>query len=374
MMNVQKRVISLFLLLIALTLSGCGQKSNKAAVPELLPAAGVARDIATVIRADHAAPKLYEAFTVSHTEELSFNVNGVIDSVNVLPGDFVRKGDRLVTLNLDSERDRAESLRKNIEQTEAANAYANRISEIDIQILEVEKQALIANGASDETIRLKELDILQKKTDLDQSIELQNMNLSKTREELDRLNAILANDAIIAPFDGYVARGIEVKKGSNVKAYQTIILLADHSRIKIMCESVSETNFRTASGGCYAMINGKRYDVERIDLPKDEYAAKVLVGDIVYCELNITGPEGWEEEIEPGMYAGLVLVHNYVPDQLLIPQNAVLTGSDGKYVYVVGENGESIKRPVKIRNYADSVYSTVLEGLEEGEQIYVTDK
>ena len=29
---------------------------------------------------------------------------------------------------------------------------------------------------------------------------------------------------------------------------------------------------------------------------------------------------------------------------------------------------------IKIRNYQDSVYSVVLEGLEEGEKIYVTDK
>lgn len=362
------------LALMLVTLSGCGQKQADTALPELLPAAGVARDIATVIRADHATPKLYEAFTACHVEELSFNVNGVIDKVNVLPGDFVKKGDRLVTLNLDAERKQAESIMESIDRTEAANAYENRLAEIDIQILEVEKQALIAGGASDEEIRLKELDIHQKKTDLQQAIEVQNMNLSKTYEELMRINAILENDAIIAPFDGYVARGIQVQKGSGVKAYDTVILLADHSRMKIMCESVSESTLRTASGGYYALIGGNEYEVEYIAMDKDEYAARTLVGDVVYAEFNIVGPEGWEKEVEPGQYAGLMLIHNYVPDQLLIPQNAVLTGTDGKYVYVVGEDGESVKRLVKIRNYQDSVYSVVLEGLEEGEKIYVTDK
>ncbi len=362
------------LVLMLVTLSGCGQKQADTAPPELLPAAGVARDIATVIRADHATPKLYEAFTACHVEELSFNVNGVIDKVYVLPGDFVKKGDRLVTLNLDAERKQAESIMESIDRTEAANAYENRLAEIDIQILEVEKQALIAGGASDEEIRLKELDIHQKKTDLQQAIEVQNMNLSKTYEELMRINAILENDAIIAPFDGYVARGIQVQKGSGVKAYDTVILLADHSRMKIMCESVSESTLRTASGGYYALIGGNEYEVEYIAMDKDEYAARTLVGDVVYAEFNIVGPEGWEKEVEPGQYAGLMLIHNYVPDQLLIPQNAVLTGTDGKYVYVVGEDGESVKRLVKIRNYQDSVYSVVLEGLEEGEKIYVTDK
>ncbi|MBR3928934.1 MAG: hypothetical protein IKJ65_08045 [Clostridia bacterium] len=373
MRNERKRLAFLLLAFISLLLSGCAQEKAEFAAPELLPAAGVARDIASVIRGDHATPKLYEAFTVCYTEELSFNVNGIVDEVNVLPGDFVHAGDRLVTLNLDAEREQAESLAESIARTEASNAYSNRLAEIDIQILEIEKQALIAQNASGDEIRLKELDILQKKTDLEQAIEIQSMNLAKSREALDRLSDILANDAIIAPFDGYVSRGIEVTKGSAVKAYQTVILLADHSRMKIMSPSVSEITFRSANGGSYALIGNKKYTIERIELDKDEYAAKVLVGDVVYAEMNFTGPEGWENEVEPGQYVGLMLVHNYLPDQLLIPQNAVLSGADGKYVYVVGENGESVKRLVKIRNYPDSVYSVVLEGLEEGEKIYVTD-
>ena len=374
MIKSRKTLSFLAFCLIASLLTGCTVKEEDAAAPELLPAAGVARDIATVIRADHVTPKLYEAFTTAYTEELSFNVNGVIDDVNVLPGDFVHKGERLVTLNLDSERERAEALSESITRTKAANAYNNHLTEIDIQILEVEKQALIARGASGDEIRLKELDILQKKTDLKQAVEIQNMNLEKSEKELAALNLILSNDAIIAPFDGYVARGIEITKGSSVKAYQTVILLADHTRVKIMSSSVSETTFRTATGGYYAHIGGKQYEVEHIKMDKDEFLAKTLVGDVAYAELQITGPEGWEKEVKPGMYCAIIVNHNFIPDQILIPQNAVLSDTDGKYVYVVGENGESVKRLIKIRNYQDSIYSVVLEGLEEGEQIYVTDK
>lgn len=370
-----KKAIAL-LLVVCLTvlLSGCEKDTENTAVPALLPAAGVARDVATVIRGDQASPKLYEAFTVAYTEELSFTVNGVIDEVNVLPGDSVKKGDRLVTINLDAERERAENLKTSIERTRTSNEYANRMMEIDIQILEIEKQALIAKNASADEIRLKELDILQKKTDLEQAKEAQELALSREVNELDKLLRVLSNDAIIAPFDGVVARGIEVKKGSSVKAYQTVILLADNSRVKIMCSTVSESNFRTATGGYYALIGGKQYEVERVVMEKEEYIAKTLVGDVVYAELNIVGPDGWEDEVEPGMYVGLMIVHNFVADQLLIPQNAVLSDTDGKYVYVVGEDGEAEKRIIKIRNYQDSIYSVVLEGLEEGEQIYVTDK
>lgn len=370
----RKKAFLCLLAAAAIMLGGCSKDDDRLTVPELLPAAGVARDVDTVIRADHATPKMYEAFTVAYTEELSFNVNGVIDEINVLPGDSVKKGDRLVTLNLDAQRERAEALLKTIERTQKSNEYARRMSETDIRILETEKMALVSRGASEDEIRLKELDIRQRKTDLEQEEEIQNLTLSKYQDELEELNLVLNNDAIIAPFDGVVARGIEVKKGSSVKAYETIILLADNSRVKIMSSAVSESSYRTATGGYYALINGKQYEIERVIMEKEEYVAKTLVGDVVYSEANIVGPEGWEKEVEPGMYCALVLIHNYVPDQLMIPQNAVLSDADGKYVYVVGENGESVKRSIKIRNYQDSIYSTVLEGLEEGERIYVTDK
>lgn len=370
----RRRAFLIMLICLAIALCGCGKEENTQVVPELLPAAGVARDIATVIRGDQVSPKLYEAFTVAYTEELSFNVSGVIDKVNVLPGDSVKKGDRLVTLNLDNEREQAKALSTAIERTKTVNDYNNRMTEIDIQILETEKQALISSGASPDEIRLKELDIYQKKTDYQQTVEMQELALAQRLKELDKLNMILANDAIIAPYDGVVARGIEVTKGSSVKAYAPVILLADNTRVKIMCSSVSESSYRTATGGYYALINGKQYEVERVIMEKEEYIAKTLVGDVVYAELNIVGPEGWEKEVEPGMYCGLMLMHNFVPDQLLIPFNAVLSDTDGKYVYVVGEDGEAVKRSIKVRNYQDSVYSVVLEGLEEGEQIYVTDK
>ena len=369
-----KRILAVALATGMLFLSGCRKNEVVQEAPELLPAAGVARDVATVIRGVHSVPKLYEAFTVAYAEELSFSVNGVIDEVNVLPGDSVKKGDRLVTINLDSERERAESLKTQIERTKKANEYSNRMTEIDIQILEVEKQALISKNAPADEIRLKELDILEKRTALEQSRKIQEMSLGELEKSLNELMKVLENDAIIAPYDGVIARGIEVKKGSSVKAYAPVLVLADNSRVKIMSSNVSETNFRTANGGAYALINGKKYDIERVEMEKDEYIAKTLVGDTVYAEINITGPEGWEDEVEAGLHCGIVLIHSYVEDQLLIPQNAVLSGTDGKYVYVVGENGEAEKRIIKIRNYQDSIYSVVLEGLEEGEQIYVTDK
>jgi len=301
-------------------------------------------------------------------------VDGYVDEILVKPGDQVKKGDRLITLNLDSQRKRAESLETSIERTRKSNEFNNRMTEIDIAILETELQALIASGASGESVRLKELDIEQKKTDLRQTMETQELNLLSSVRELEELKEVLANDALIAPFDGQIARGISLSEGSAIKAYDTAIQLADNTRVMFTTEYLSETYFRSASGGYYALIGDKRYEVEMDEIDMEDYIAKTLVGDTVYSNFSIIGPEGWENEVSAGEYGVLILVNNFLADQLLIPQNAVLSDTDGKYVYVVGEDGERKKRTIKIRNYGDSLYSVVLEGLEEGERIYVTDK
>lgn len=371
-----RKLLTVVLLLIAVLVTGCGEKEVDPAyiAPELLPAAGVSSDIAVCFRGDHYGTRIFEGFTTAYVEELFFTVDGVIDEVLVKPGQSVKAGDELVTLNLDSQRDRVEALETSVERSRKSNEYTNRMSEIDISILETEKQALIASGAAVETIRLKEMDILQRKTDLQQAIELQEMNLSTSLRELEELYEILESDALIAPFDGVVARGISVSTGSRIKAYDTIIQLADNDRVQFTTEYLSETYFRAATGGYYAIIGDKEYEIRQIQMPTEEYVAKTLVGETVYSNYEIMGPEGWEEDVEAGMYGVLVQRTNFLPDQLMIPQNAVLSDTDGKYVYVVGENGERTKRTIRIRNYTDTIYSVVLEGLEEGERIYVTDK
>lgn len=364
------------LLVLAFVMTGCAPKQTDEAyvAPELLPAAGVASDIAVCFRGDHYGMRVFEGFTTAYVEELSFPFDGVVDEVLVTPGQSVKAGDRLVTLNLKTQRERVETLETQVERARKSNDYQNRMTQIDISILETEKAALIASGAPQDAIALKELDIRQKKLDLQQAMEVQEMDLASSLRELEELYEILENDALIAPFDGVVARGISVGKGSRVKAYETVIQFADNTRVQFTTEYLSETYFRAATGGYYAIIGDKEYQIRQIQMDTDEYIAKMLVGETIYSNYEIIGPEGWENEVEAGMYGVMVQKTNFLADQLMIPQNAVLSDTDGKYVYVAGENGERKKRTVKIRNFTDSLYSVVLEGLEEGERIYVTDK
>lgn len=371
--GMKKTKLACLLLLAALALCGCG-KQAAVEPPELLPAAGVASDISVVRRGETSVPKAVDAWVSAYAEELSFPVNGVVGEVPVRAGDRVKAGDRLIVLELDSVREQYEALKDEIDAARRVNELDFRMAETDIAILKAELSQLQRSGADERTVELKELDVREAEMNLAHDRETRALSLSRSEKTLSELAETLENDAIAAPFDGIVAREITVSEGSRVTAYDPLVCVADDTRLRITCEYVSAATLRVATGGVYALIGGGRYEVEAIPIANADYVSRVLAGKKVYSEFEITGPADWRDEVHAGDYAALIFVNSYQADALLIPANAVLADAAGKYVYVVGENGERVRRDVKLRVPVGAIDAQVLEGLEEGERIYVTDK
>lgn len=370
-----KRIKWVALLLALALLTGCGaDDASLQPAPTLLPAAGVASDIATAFVGDNRVLKTIEGSVAAYVEELHLTVNAVVDEVLVRPGDKVSAGQMLVSLDLENERRQAKSLEDNISYTRTMNDYENRISEIGIRILQTELDALNAHGADSAQVALKQIEIEKAKSSLAQAKEIQALTLSELESDLAEINEILATDGVYAPFDGVVARAIPYIHGSRIRAYDTVVYLADDTRLRFVTEYVSESSLKSATGGYYALIGDKQYEVKNLPIDQKEYLSQMLAGMSIYSDYEIIGPEGWENELEAGMYGALVLVNFYAENMVLIPANAVLSDAGGKYVYVVGENGERVKRDIKIRQSTGAIYAQVLEGLKEGERIYVTDK
>ncbi len=363
------------LVVLSVCLTGCsgGNKEKKAEI-ELLPAAGVASDIFTVFRGEDYVLKAYDASVLPYIEELYMPVDCVVEQVLVRPGDRVKAGDMLVKMNLENELKREAELAESIRRKTVSNEYDNRILQLDISMREVELRELISKSADSREIALKELDIENARLALSQQMEKQELALQAERTELERLKADLAYDAVYAPFDGVIARSVDLRRGSRVPAYQTMVYLADETKLYISSQYISDSTFSVADGGIYALIGDARYEISYRRMDPQAYVSAILAGSSIYSEFDIIGPDGWQEKIEPGMYAAVILSNNYDSDALLIPANAVLNSAGGKYVYVVTEDGGREKRDIKVRIVMGGMYARVLEGLTEGERIYVTDK
>lgn len=372
MRDKRKRLsVLLICVLTALCAAGCADRAGSKTAPELLPAAGVAADLYTVPRGDLSVPRLRDASVAAYTEELSLPEDAVIKEVLVYSGQRVCEGDVLLTVDLDAERERAQELRKQLEYDDRIRELDDEIAEAEIARLRNELSAMNARGADEREKELKRIGIERAETKLEYRRLAGAEDRKVLTDELEELERILEKDSIRAPFDGRVENILSLEPGDRLEADEPAFVLADDTRLHIRCEYVSDSVYAQATGGVYALIGDRRYEVERVPMDYKTYLSAVLSGKTVHSVFEFAGSaEGAEE----GMYCALVFVNQFHPDELLIPANAVLNDANGKYVYVRGEDGSREKRTVRVSTYSGAVQCIVNEGLEEGETIYVTDK
>ena len=369
----KKVLIVVLLLALAAALTACGGKET-AVIPELLPAAGVETDRFTVCREDVFVPKMITGSVTPYVEALSTGKDTVLESVCVRSGQLVRKGDKLVSYDLSDVNGRISALEAELAKRAGDNADSDEIASLKIRILANEAEYLREQGASQEEIELKLLDKEQAELDLKHARELREPEIAALEKELAELKELSADDGLYAPFDGRVCSILTVKAGDRVNAKDTVMVLADESRLSIRTEYISDSDWKLADGGAYALIGDSRYEISRVPTDKSEYLSAVLAGRSVNSYFNIEGPADKLQAVRAGDYCALILVTRYYPDQLVIPMNAVMSDAIGKYVYVVDEEGERERRYIKVHTLGTAIYSMVLEGLEEGDVIYVADK
>jgi membrane fusion protein (multidrug efflux system) len=82
---------------------------------------------------------------------------------------------------------------------------------------------------------------------------------------------------------------------------------------------------------------------------------------------EVPNPKG---TLLPGLYVRVRLEQAQVPSGILLPQQAVMRGSAGDTVMVVGADGKVAARPVKVSLGQDRQW-VVLDGLAAGEQVVV---
>lgn len=364
----RKKLSLTALILAVVLLAGCAADVVEA--PELIEPVGVQSDMAEAYIGEIYNMACYEASVVPYVENLYFEVDGSVANVLIHPGKWVEEGDILVELDQTSLKERAEQLEKELEYAERTNAYSDAMVGLDIELLKVELEQLNAQGADDTAIALKENEIAQKEAALRQAASLREPDLEKMREELADIEVKLENNVLRAPFSGRIAFQDELVEGMWVQAFEPIVFLADDSQLMVNSDYVTDSVFARAHR-VYAHIGADEYDITARPIDKDEYVTAILSGMTVNTVYDINGPEDKLDLIEAGDYAVVIVISNYQSDVLLVPSGAVYRDAGGRYVYV-DEDGERVRRQVKVGMSTDALTS-ITEGLEEGEVVYVKD-
>lgn len=363
-MKAKKRILSGILL--AVLLAGCSVQEPQPA-PQLQEPVGLAPDTATAYVGEIYNMVRYDSKVVPYVQELYFSADGVIAQVYCYPGMQVQAGDILAELDLSYVQTQIAELEEDLECTKNTDAYANDLLQLDIQLLQAQLRQLQQSGTSQQ-IALKENEIAQQEAALRQQQAMQALELQEKQCQLEKLQAQLANNVLQAPFSGRLISAEGLQKGKAVKADEAIAFLADESKLHLSGAYIKEGYLNTADR-VYAHIGGAQYDIALRPMDQQEYLAAVLAGTTVETQFDILGSEQNLPAVEAGQYAAICIVTDYAKDALLVPTEAVLQDAQGSYVYVQ-ENGTYARRVVKVGITTDHL-TQILEGLQEGEVVYV---
>lgn len=344
---------------LAFGLGGCGD--SKAAGPAAAPPPPV--HVATV---EQRTISDWDTFTgrfeAVESVKLRPRVSGYIDQVNFPEGKDVKKGDVLFVID-------PRPYRVQLERTQGDLARAKALAELSEKELRRSESLLAANAVSQE-----EYD--QRASQRNQlAADLQAARAAAAAAQLD-----LEFTRVVAPIDGRVSRA-EVTTGNYVTAGTTVLTsVVSLDPIYVYFEGDEQT---------YLKYNGQAQRGER---PSSRDAANPVfvglanepdfphAGHMNFVD-NALNPEtgtiraravldNRDRIFTPGMLARVKLLGSGEYAATLIPDEAVGTDQDRKYVVVINAQNVTEYRPVQLGDVADGL-RIVRSGVKPGERVVV---
>lgn len=421
---------------IAVLMTSCGQTARPVAEEEAItllePVTAAVNTEAAAYRNLYDA-KVYSASVYPYTEEYVFSDNQKFAGYAAYPGEEVDKGDSL--LYSDSEsidkkiEDMEEKLRKMQEEYEeykadtedglvqpkqeadglrgivenleknkpeqyltgntvsGSNAGEAAATAATGTARETDTSAAAAAGTTADAVPQENPVYTQWKTDYDRyngqyrilahSIDMKELQLEQ-RTQLYQLDSAyqqlqLANlkqekqeGILTAGMSGNVVAVAQLSNGNDIRKETAVAAVGDLSRKLLKCEYINKATVNSAED-IYALIDGRRYEITYQPMSAEEYTRQSEQGDKVYSTFLL---EGAGEEVTVGDFAVITVISDSRRGVLSVPKEAIHKDTEGYYVYVQ-RDGESIRTYIRT-GMSDGVYTEILEGLQEGDEILLT--
>ena len=365
----KKSIIRIAVLFLLMGLTGCGKKEKESKnVPALLEPVGVQMDIAQVVRDEIFQAETYNGEIVPYVEELQFVIDGELEEVKVSLGEWVEAGQLLASLEIETATLRMEELNEEIADIKKLGEFADRQMIADIQIAKTELEIMQEHGADDQTVRLKEVDVQKLENLLEQAEEIRQLELSEKQREWNALKEKTENNEIRAPFSGRVVYVRDMESGDSIQGHTTVFCLTDESQVWVETPFLSESIIK-GSDRIVAKIGEEEYALQYLPMENEEYVTRVLQGDKIKTRFLI---EADRENFTSGQFAAVMIISGYKNDVLTIPVNALYQETGSPYVYKMSE-GKRIRCDVTVGNIS-STKAEIMEGLEEGDFVYVREE
>lgn len=209
--------------------------------------------------------------------------------------------------------------------------------------------------------------LLECREEIRERTELYDMDHAYSLSRLEYLNQQRGKCRLLSGMAGDVVALRYYNAGDYIWDEVSVMAVGDMERKQIRCEFISASAIRTAKD-VYALIDGKRYEIEYEPMDANEYARLQSRDGAVYTTFYFRDDVA---EIPVGAYCTVVVVANVREQVLSVTEEAVHSDGQNYYVYLE-KDGESVYTPVTT-GFRDGYCVEILSGLSEGDRVK-TDK
>lgn len=323
-----------------------GTKGKKVVVEQVISAVVVQSDIPVRLTAKGTVSAL-------QTVEVRPQISATIKAVHIREGQFVRKGERLFTLDTRTEAANLSKAEAQLtkDRADLANAERNLARQ-----RELFHQKFISQAALDTAQNL--VDGLRGQLAVDQAA-------------AESSRVALSFGEITAPIAGRTG-AISVHPGSLVQpsgAALVNITQIDPINVSFTLPDAElaalQQAFSKGEVPVSAALDATEKVVRQGRLTFIDNAVDTASGTIrLKAEFRNTDNQLW-----PGLFVAVALAPQTLPGALTVPVQAVQTGPEKKFVYVIGQDHKVTSVPVKVRLIQDGL--AVLEGVAPGARVVV---
>lgn len=349
---------------LVLTLIGCGKNSEAEQGSEMPPPPEVS--VAEVVVRDIMP---WEEFTgrieAKEVVQIRPRVGGVIESVQYTEGNIVKKGDLLFIIDqqpFKAELNRAEAdLTRARAQATLANTEIQRAKNlVKRKLLSQDEydQRLAAHDSARATVRSAEA-----------TVQLARLNMSYTE--------------IRSPINGRTGRAL-VTQGNLVSSSTaptpdllTTVLSVDPVYVVFDSDELTYLKYFANPIDSTASADNKNRKVYVGLGNEDGFPREGYVDFINNRVASDTGTismraiiDNKDHKLTPGLFARIKLLDSTPVQAMLINEQSIMTDQDRKYVYILGEKNQAMRRDISIGRTIDKL-RIVTDGLKPGDQLIV---
>ena len=205
-----------------------------------------------------------------------------------------------------------------------------------------------------------------------------DVKAARARLVTDKLN--LSYTKVEAPRSGLASRSLR-SEGSLVEGPQTLlttVVQTDPIWVNFGISDNEAAEFaKEVQAGRVVMAKSGQFEVA---LKRADGSLYERTGKLNFSDVRVTTTTGTREAraelpnpqgaLRPGEFVRVILRGATRPNALTVPQRAVLEGPQGKFVYIVDQNGTAQPRPIEVGDWAGDAW-IVNKGVQPGDKVIV---